>query len=355
MSEDLNSNPNLNNKFGTSNSQKPLIAVVIMIVLGISSLFYANIRNISKNVPGLPIELNKNNQESSLVQKLNAYVDLLNYVSEDVYTSFDSYANWLENVDAGPTGNEQKIYGIYKLNDYSHYMDAATKAYDLEPKIDLDKDFEAYKKAYIELKPVVAELYTYYDQQNYKDDNFEKGKSMHQKYLNLFDTFDLASYQLDVDYEKADLKQRKIEIEDYKNTGRILAYDTSIALMEAQTLYFSIRDQLKESKNDASKLNTDGLAKGVAGLESSLEKLKKDQNNKTEIEKEYGVSGVSKYNSFLNSYEKLLSSAKILARGLKDNNLPARDNYARTTEGTPEYFVETYNEMIDSFNFMTRY
>lgn len=355
MSENLNSNPNLNNKLGSSNPQKPIMALVIMIILGLSSLFYSQFRDVSKNTPSSPIELDKNNTESSLVQKLNAYVDLLNFVSEDVYVGFDNYASWMENVDAGPTGSEQNIYGIYKLNDYSHYMDAATKAYDLNPKIDLDKDFENYKKAYTELKPVVAEMYTYYDQQNYKDDNFEKGKLLHQKYLVLFDEFDKASYQLDVDYEQADLKQRRVEIEDYKKSGRILAYDTSIALMEAQTLYFSLRDQLKENKNDASKLNADDLAKRVASLESSLETLKKDQNNKAEIEKEYGVSGVSSFNVFLSSYEKLVSSAKILSRGVKDKNLPARDNNAKMTEGTPEYFVEIYNDMIDSFNYMTRY
>lgn len=290
----------------------------------------------------------------SLTQKLNAYVDLLNTVSSNVFSSYDRYGLWVD-LEKGPTGKEPNVYGLYQFNDYSSYLEAADKASALTPQIDLDKDFPAYKAAYLKLKPLADEAYAYYDQEDYKDDNFAKGQKLHPDLVAAFKEFEAASTKFAADYEVVDVAQRKIEMDQYQKEGRTIAYNAASALYLTQQMYMSIRDQLAKNGNDASLLDANDLKSKTDQFDALLTTLKLEQNNEDELKKEYGSAGASMFSSFVNDAQDTLKAAKSLYRGVRDKNLPERDDFADNTDGTPENYIYTYNQMVDSFNRLNRF
>lgn len=301
-----------------------------------------------------PTDTTAANPDDSLTKKLNAYVDLLNYVSDNVYSSYDRYGQWVD-LQKGPTGKEKHLYGLYQLSDYSHYFDAAQTAHDLQPQIDLDKDFPVYQAAYDHLKPLVTQAYTYYDQGDYKDDNFAKGLKIHADLVAAFLTFEAASTKFDTDYEVVDIAQRQKEIALYKQEGRLIAFNSASALYLSQQTYISIREQLSKNGNDASKLDINDLKTKTDQFDTLLTTLKSQQTDKAGLKTEYGITGDSLYDSFVGDADAFIKSAKALYRGLRDQNLPARTDFADSTDGTPENLIKTYNQMVDSFNTMNRF
>src|SRR5690606_15438382 len=103
------------------------------------------------------------------IDKMTAYVEFLNYVSGNVESSRSRYGQWVMDYNAGPTGQERNVYGLYQLNDYSYYQKEAEKYLNAEPLLPIDSIVKEYIAALNELSPKVEEAYTYYDQENYKD------------------------------------------------------------------------------------------------------------------------------------------------------------------------------------------
>ncbi len=292
--------------------------------------------------------------DQNLTEKLNAYADLLNYVSDNVRSSYDRYGQWVD-LNAGPTGQERNVYGLYQLNDHARYFDAAQVAYDAQPQIDLDQDFPAFKDAYLKLKPLLDQAYAYYDQDDYKDDDFAKGKALHNDLVAAFKAFNAANAKLSADYEVVDIAQRQKEIGQYLSDNRIVAYDSASTLDFAQQMYISLREQLESNGNDAGKLNADELKVNIDKFEVLLTTLKADQSKQDEVKREYGITGESLFSTFVGESSDFLKSAKSLYRGIRDKNLPKRDVFANSTAGTPENLIATYNDLVDSFNFMNRF
>lgn len=347
------------------------IAIILVVIIGIGYYVYQSVggsnvlKNLGENIPSIVSQVNKTLKTGStnasnspaddaMTEKLNAYVDLLNYVSEGVTRSHDRYAQWVDE-KTGPTGNERHIYGIYQLYDGESRLAAAQKAHDLQPSIDLDKHFPAYKDAYLKLKPLVDAAYTYYDQGNYKDDKMAKGKSMHAQLEAAFIAFEDASDKLSTDYELVDIAQRQKEMDQYKKDGRTFAYNTASALYLGQQMYISTRDQMSKYNQDPEKINSDALKIQVDQFETLLNNLKAGKTNTSEIKKEYGITGDSLYKLFVDSADKFLKSSKSFYRAIRDKSVPAYDNFAATTEGTPENFLAQYNEMVDAFNRLNRF
>lgn len=296
----------------------------------------------------------QSNPDTTLNEKLNAYVGLLNTVSDNVLNSYDRYGQWV-NFETGPTGQERNVYGLYQLNDYDTYLADAEAAFALTPKIPLDDYFPKYKEAYLKLKPLIEEAYSYYDQEDYKDDNFAKGKAMHADLMAAFKAFEDIHYQLSADYEVVDIAQRKKEIEQYKAEGRNLAYSSANALATAQELYIYMRDELAKNNNNAASLNADTLKAKVDQFETILDELKANKSKTAEIKSEYGITGESLYDGFVDDAEGFLKSAKSLYRNVRDKSMPERDVFSESTDGTPENLIYTYNQMVDAFNFMNRF
>src|SRR6187549_2591176 len=82
-------------------------------------------------------------QSPSLTQKINAYVECINRLSERSYDSRTRYFSWVGK--EGPTGKERIIYGTYTIYDTSSCRKNVEMANALEPR---DAGLEAAASAY---------------------------------------------------------------------------------------------------------------------------------------------------------------------------------------------------------------
>lgn len=310
---------------------------------------------VSKTVNGSLQNSGATSNSNPLNEKLNAYVDLLNNVSDNVQSSYDRYAMWCD-LKTGPTGKEPNIYGLYQLNDHSRYFQEADRVSKLEPKIALDDIYLQYTQKYQVLKPLADKAYSYYDQKNYQDDNMAQGKSMHAGLVSAFDDFLTVADQLNTEYEKVDQVERKKELQAYKDSGRQVAYAATNVLVTGQQVYTYVRDELAKNDDKVEQLSADGLKAQVDQFEkvlNDLTQIAKDQP--AEVKNEYGNTGDSLMESYIRAGSDYLKSMKALYRSLRDKQYIARDAFADNTEGTPENLINTYNKMVDEYNFMGKF
>lgn len=290
-----------------------------------------------------------------LNEKLNAYVDLLNLVDDNAHSSYDRYALWSD-LKTGPTGQEQNIYGLYQLNDQSRYFEEADRVSKLEPKIALDDIYLKYAQKYQLLKPLADQAYTYYDQKNYQDDNMAAGKAMHTGLVSAFEDFLTLGNQLSAEYEKIDTVQRQKELQSYKDSNRQVAYHATNVLVTGQQVYFYEREELAKNNNQVEKISVDGLKTQIDQFEKVLNELTQIVKvQPAEVEDEYGITGDSLMDGYVSAASDYLKSMKSLFRSLRDQKYIERDNFSDHTEGTPENLVYTYNNMVDRYNFMSKF
>src|SRR5689334_2112130 len=106
------------------------------------------------------------NEDATLIQKMNGYVDCLNRVSERTTDSINRYFSWV-NRATGPTCKENYIsYGLYELYDDSVATcnQAAQKGPALSPALpDLEKAGTEYAAVNAQLVPLVKKMYDYYN------------------------------------------------------------------------------------------------------------------------------------------------------------------------------------------------
>lgn len=112
------------------------------------------------------------------VQKLNAYVELLNR-SLRASESLTRYRSWA-NMQTGPSGRERIIYGLYSLYDVRGEIERARAAVSKPPAMpELDAEIGPYTAAYEALAPIITLANGYYERQDYKEDKMAEGKALH--------------------------------------------------------------------------------------------------------------------------------------------------------------------------------
>ena len=132
--------------------------------------------------------------DEAMQDKLDPYITCLNTLSSPVHATRSRYFSWV-NPKTGPTGQERNVLGLFDLPNESAQKCTAglAKAKALPPK---DPKLEAagdeFAKTVIELDSLIDEVFTYYENKNFKDDKFAKGKAIHPKLMAAFTNFSKA-------------------------------------------------------------------------------------------------------------------------------------------------------------------
>lgn len=153
--------------------------------------------------------------------KLQAYIDCFNTADESAHRTIDRYRSWVIDMQAGPTGREQNIYGLYDIHESTtekcRQVVAAGAA--LTPAMP-DLDFAAvnYDKALAALGVTVRSIEPYYSREDYKDDNFAKGKQAHPEVVASFLQFLAASEVLSRSLDAASDELSRLELVEVERT-----------------------------------------------------------------------------------------------------------------------------------------
>src|SRR5688572_13710831 len=136
-------------------------------------------------------------EDDKLGAKLDPYINCINSYSRPVHNAADRYFDWVQDPKVGPTGKETNIYGLYEVSDIAACVDGVKTAAEAEPEdAELEAAAQAFADSLSEAATVVNEAHKYYDEKNFKDDAFAKGKELHPKLMAAFEKFDAADVKL---------------------------------------------------------------------------------------------------------------------------------------------------------------
>ncbi|WP_423025162.1 YiiG family protein [Undibacterium sp. Ji42W] len=279
--------------------------------------------------------------------KLQDYIACYNQLDRNAHRSIARYRSWVKDMDAGPSGKEAVVYGLYKIDvdEIAKCQVSFTQAGKTAPG-KLDVAATAYINSLAELGTLVADADQYYSRDNYKDDAFAKGKKMHAPLTAAMKLFEeksnIFSDEIEAENDKVlDAEMQQLE----KNEGRQLPYLQMALMSKAKHLIRLI----SEEKFDAAT-----AAKALAEYESLTDEA-------IAYVKKNSESAASGWSSLERACEDYRKAAKERVRRIRDkvpysegDKMMLKPGSAWMVEGSQEKVTKAYNELIEASNRMHR-
>lgn len=288
-------------------------------------------------------------EDDKLGEKLDAYIDCINDFSRSVHDSGDRYLDWVDE-KTGPTGKETNVYGLYQIRETKTCVEGVAKAADLEPNDDaLEAAGKKFTDTLVAAETVMNEAYKYYDEKNYQDDKWAKGKELHPKILAAVTEFDAADKALRalVAVQNDSLQERRLATIE-KDMGKNLMWHQEKMMILAKKIV-EAGDVAVEPELALDLAKFEPL---VTEFEQEVDAAKKYADAHKE---EY--DSVTMYSSFLSDAEEYKKAAKELLRRKRDNNKFTKDDLERLktgpaewVEGSPAKLSTEYNELVGRSN-----
>jgi hypothetical protein len=266
-------------------------------------------------------------ETTAVGQKLDLYVQCLNDVDGALH---HTYAEYTARVDRakGPAKDHAPT-SLYIRNEIEPCFDKLKQgAAAPPPRAELDAAAQGYLAALQQLAPVLKEATEYYRQEDYKDDNFAKGKQLHAPLLAAFESFDKASEQFHtaLDAEDERFKERELsEIEQQQ--GRNLSYFSRAVMLRAKQLV-----KLGQAEPF-------DLAKYQSALDAYTQSVDEAANYFTAHRAELG-DRVSCWQTVERAARDFLKEGKEKVRNLRENKKPQPGLFSS------DRFIDAYNSLI---------
>lgn len=291
-------------------------------------------------------------EDDKLSAKLDPYIDCINGVSSSIHRSAERYTSWVD-AEAGVTGKERNIYGLYEVSDPAKCKEGITKSKAAEPSMaDLEAAADAFSTAIDTVVPLVKDAHDYYDEDNYKDDAFAKGKELHPKLMAGFKAFDQADVALRalVKQHNEALHERELARVE-KEQGRKLLFHTKNVMSQAKKL-------LVASQAEFETLDLEAITTAVTNYEKAVDEC---ETYSKAHKKETGT--VMMFSMFISAADDLKKQGKALMRRKRDDKpwtkkeIKALGPFAHTVEGHPVNISDKFNDLVSRSNSLswTRY
>ncbi|MEP6848062.1 MAG: YiiG family protein [Acidobacteriota bacterium] len=320
------------------------LAVLMTVSLGCSQL--AKLRqkgtNSNNTGPAYPTPTKQGTPaqtKSGVDEKTQLYITkCFNPYANSVMDSYQRYTSWIKDVDKGPTGKEMNIYGLYEIHgDGQDCATAMEQANDMDPDLpEVEQDAAAYSSALKDAIEKVNEVYKYYDQGDYKDDNFQKGKEAHAGLIQAFKSFETADKKFGADLD---------DLEDKVSTARLDEIrDDPSKRFEFTVVDFNMKAKKISNYAQHTKypdMSADDLQKLADDLEPAINAMKDAGKTKTMA------------SMYFSSADELLKDTKELMRRIRDHK--PFDSFEKgelgtaggwMVEGSPDKVIYAYNQLI---------
>lgn len=283
--------------------------------------------------------------DNTLTKKTNAYIsECFNKYSNRVVESYNRYALWVKNMEQGPTGKEPNIYGLYDVSgDGTDCENAVDSAKQLEPSMPEIED--AADKYVVALKAVIEQIrgvYKYYEQEDYKDDNFAKGKQSHAGLVAAFKDFRDVNTVFADEVDNLEDQVAAGELEKLRGvSGKrydFLVVESGIKSKKIKTL---LQDKQFEQ------ITVDDINPLIEDFEKTVVEMQAEPSKKTMGD------------SYIRACEGFTKASKEMMRRIRDKK-PFNDSEKRfistgagwMVDGSPAKITKAYNDMIQARRFM---
>ncbi|WP_407657927.1 MULTISPECIES: YiiG family protein [Limnobaculum] len=281
-------------------------------------------------------------------EKMNAYIECYNALDGSIHDSISRYTSWVKNFEKGPTGKESVVYGLYEIhqNSTNSCKNNITAALAIKPELKpMDEIAANYLAAAETVSAEINELNRYYDQEDYKDDNFAKGKEHNSKLVAAYKAFEPASKAFSQSISKINNERQQARLDKMeKEEGKSLNYYSLGIMLDAQTINGMIEEESFETEKPLAL---------VSELQSKIE------NARPLIEEQKKANNMSYM-----SYESLLRQADSYAKAAKERIRRVRDKEPYSTgekmnlgtsgewmvNGSVGKLIKEYNSLVGDYN-----
>jgi hypothetical protein len=298
--------------------------------------------------------------DEQMLEKLDAYIICLNTLSSPVHQTRARYFSWVD-PKKGVTGNERVVLGLFDIpNDtVTKCTTGLAKAKTLPPS---DSKLEAagddFAKTVTDLDALIEEVFQYYENKNYKDDKFAKGKAIHPRLVTAFQNFSKADNTLHstLDGITKPLSKRTLDRID-REEGRKFRWHRKNVLIQARELVEAGDPVGEDDFIDFALVNAEftDMDTALTGLQAYGAIHKKDldaQSNPT------WPLASSNFDQFSRAAEDYRKKAREQMRCLRDAPAKAKtangkldpDKLPACPDGNPREVVAKYNAFIRTSN-----
>ena len=273
-------------------------------------------------------------------KKWMCYIKCYNKLQIPVQSSLARYADWLKDFKQGPTGEERTVYGIYGISEsnLAECEKGVKSAVALTPALQpIDGVAVSYIDAAVALGNTINEMDKYYTQENYKDDAFAKGKTLHQTFLKNLEAFEPVAESYHAAIQEINDKRQLAELKNIEEReGKTFHYYSLAVMISAK----QINNLISQEKFDV-----DAAMKKVSELETLVAQAKEADKGGMNF-------------SFINSAGQYQLEAKKYVRRIRDK-VPYSDwDKEQLQDANSSWMVEDsfpralreYNEMVDDYN-----
>jgi hypothetical protein len=249
------------------------------------------------------------------IEEINGYVECLNRTMSRTQDSYNRYLSWVD-PKAGPSCKERYVmYSLYTL--YSDGIEkcqkAAKRGAEAPPALPvLEKAAADLATAYAQLVTLTQTADDYYRQEDYKDDNCAKGKTLHPQLMDAFGRYMAAAEVLekDLDVRKTDLEQKELARLE-QQSGRKLEWQIRNFMRTARLLMNAV------PKKDPAQFNSQAYL-------SAFDQLQKDYDGMVAYAQANAAEaqGAFWYSAYESSAKNFYTQAKFLKRDVAEGKKP---------------------------------
>jgi Protein of unknown function (DUF3829) len=284
--------------------------------------------------------------DAAVGKKLEAAIACINRLSSRAFDSRARYVDWAGD-KAKMKNKPRNVLGLYTIYETEDCAKGVAEAKSVAPAhAGLESASEAYVKTVQVLEPLLKEADDYYQQENYRDDKFAKGKEMHGPLLAAWEEFGKADGTLRGIVAKIGDERQLAELAEVeKKEGRKSRFHIMNTFLNAKAL---VR---LETDVEMSKMDLPKVQEQLAAYEKAVKEL--ESFNEGE--------GGGKIDSFyLSSAKDVLITGKNLMRRVRDKQrfsegdqmMLSQPGAGWMVEGSPPRLIHDYNQLVDNYNRM---
>ncbi len=215
-----------------------------------------------------------NSSDVELSQVEDENIDLkLKYYSANCINLFSGQMKLLQqdyvkvmNPELGPE-NEENVPSLFVLDSTQDCALAIAQAKELNLAQELDPLAENYLSTLQNAAPLIAQATRYYDQMDYKTDDFEKGKELHPKLMVAFEDFEKADANFKKSIQQIQTSINLRFLESYKKAGLNFEFLVQDAWIKGTALLNKAEAEAYDT------LDTEDYTKAVNEYQAALEAL----------------------------------------------------------------------------------
>ncbi|MFL6466854.1 MAG: YiiG family protein [Pyrinomonadaceae bacterium] len=278
-------------------------------------------------------------EDGSLVKKSNLYItECFNKYSNSVVSSYNRYQSWVKDIDAGPTGKETLVYGLYDVTgDGSDCEKAVADAKAMDPELpELEETADKYAASLKEVVAKIHEVYNYYEQEDYKDDAFAKGKAVHPGLIAAFKDFKDVNTTFS---SQVDQLEDRVANEELAKLRAESGNEYEALVVESGIKAKAIKNLLQEKEYE--QLTADELTPLIEDFDKTVETMRTTTTKKVMAD------------SYVRACDEFTKASKEMMRRIRDGkkfNESERRFIAMGSgwmvDGSPGKVIKAYNDMI---------